>query len=390
MTLHALGHSCFEAASGFVRDKYLFALVTAGVTMPVWHPLLTKASEQAALFAPIVLLGVAFLKFWNEWPRAAPAAKPGMLAKLAAYFPRVRSLGMLVAAVLSLGLVLLWTTKSEAKAATPATLMDATGARSKKRKPSDDAGEDDTDENPNAPDDDVPSYYKSAYADLGVAEGPGKVNNKTVVAYYTDAGHPEIKHDEIPWCMAFVCAHLERNGVPSPKSLAVMDLDTWGDDVTDDPHVGDIVRMWRESPKSWKGHTGFFVRITDRHVYVLGGNQGDRVSIAAFPRNRIKSIRRPRKTSDSRIVRASVGQAAAGAGAVGAAGGAAVLVETSAEPISKAIEQGEKVAEKVQSIGTDRALTIALTLVVLCGIASVMLAVYVARRRAKDLRARGV
>lgn len=382
-------HGCYEAACGFVRDKYLLGLAAAGLTLPVWHALLKSASENAATLAPIVLLGVAVLKFYKEWPRSE-ADQPSAFARVASHFPRLKSIGMLLAAVVTLGAIFLFVSKGDAKAS-PAALVEATKTTgTKRRRSSDDAGEDDTDEETAGAPESSPAWYQSAYADLGVAEGPGKVNSKTVLAYYRDAGHPEIKHDEVPWCMAFVCAHLERNGVPSPKSLAVMDLDTWGEDVTDSPQVGDVVRMWRESPKSWKGHTGFYVRETKTHVYVLGGNQGDRVSIAAFPRNRIKSIRRPRSVSESRIVRASVGQAAAGAGVAGAGASAAVLVEAAAEPVSKAIEQGEKVAEKVQGIGTDRALAIALTLVVLCGIASVALAIYTARRRAKDMRERGV
>lgn len=392
MTGHAFMHGCYEAACGFVRDKYLLGLAAAGLTLPVWHALLKSASENAATLAPIVLLGVAVLKFYKEWPRAETADKPGMFARFASHFPRLKSIGMLFAAIITLGAVFLFVSKGDAKAS-PATLVEVTKTTSTKRRRTnddDDAGEDETDEDNSGAPESAPAWYQSAYADLGVAEGPGRVNSKTVLAYYRDAGHPEIKHDETPWCMAFVCAHLERSGVASPKSLAVMDLDTWGEDVTDSPQVGDIVRMWRESPKSWKGHTGFWVRETTTHVYVLGGNQGNAVSIAAFPRNRVKSIRRPRHASDSRIVRASVGQAAAGAGVAGAGASAAVLAETAAEPVSKAIEQGEKVAEKVQGIGTDRALAIALTLVVLCGIASVALAIYTARRRAKDMRERGV
>jgi uncharacterized protein (TIGR02594 family) len=59
----------------------------------------------------------------------------------------------------------------------------------------------------------------------------------------------------------------------------------------DQPHLGDVVVLWREHPKSWKGHVGLFIRQTPNWVYLLGGNQGNRVSIQAYRRHRVLGYR---------------------------------------------------------------------------------------------------
>lgn len=41
------------------------------------------------------------------------------------------------------------------------------------------------------------------------------------------------------------------------------------------------------------GHVGFYVRETDKYVYILGGNQGNKVSIAGYDKGRIIAYRLP-------------------------------------------------------------------------------------------------
>ena len=41
------------------------------------------------------------------------------------------------------------------------------------------------------------------------------------------------------------------------------------------------------------GHVGFYVRETDRYVYILGGNQSNKVSIAGYDKGRIIAYRLP-------------------------------------------------------------------------------------------------
>ena len=70
-----------------------------------------------------------------------------------------------------------------------------------------------------------PPWLDQAWADLGVREGAGNANDPRVLAYYRDAGHPEIKADSVAWCAAFVGAMLERSGIKSiPLRLLTLNL----------------------------------------------------------------------------------------------------------------------------------------------------------------------
>lgn len=46
---------------------------------------------------------------------------------------------------------------------------------------------------------------------------------------------------------------------------------------------GDIVLLWREQRNSAKGHIAFFASHRDRRLYLLGGNQSNRVCVKAYP-----------------------------------------------------------------------------------------------------------
>jgi uncharacterized protein (TIGR02594 family) len=138
---------------------------------------------------------------------------------------------------------------------------------------------------------DQPRWLELAWADLGVAEAPGAANNPRVVRYYADAGHPEVDADEVAWCAAFVGACLERAGVASTRSLMARSYLAWGD-ALDDPRTGAIAVLSRGNDPSL-GHVGFLVGQTTDNIVLLAGNQGDAVSVQAFPRARLVGLRWP-------------------------------------------------------------------------------------------------
>lgn len=96
--------------------------------------------------------------------------------------------------------------------------------------------------------------------------------------------------DETPWCGTFVASCMKEAGMPIPKAwyraLAWLD---WGVPVHS-PFVGCVVIYSRLGG----GHVGFVVG-RDEHdrLLTLGGNQGDRVSIAPFDRSRALGYRWP-------------------------------------------------------------------------------------------------
>ncbi len=143
------------------------------------------------------------------------------------------------------------------------------------------------------------AWMKLARTELGVAEIPGEENNPRVIEYYKDAGHGWVKADSTAWCAAFVGSVLERSGYSSSKSLAARSYLTWGKKLSK-PKEGCIVVFSRGDPNGWQGHVGFYVSETATHIKVLGGNQGDKVSIASYPKSRLLGYRWPVTAFNSR------------------------------------------------------------------------------------------
>lgn len=137
-----------------------------------------------------------------------------------------------------------------------------------------------------------PAWLALARAERGVKEKPGEGDNPVVGAYYRDAGHPEVRHDSVPWCAAFVGAMLKRAGIEPSGSLAARSYLKWGRPA-ESPKPGAIA-VFARGNSSWQGHVAFVLRdLGDGRLQVIGGNQSDRVSIAAYPKTRLLGLRMP-------------------------------------------------------------------------------------------------
>jgi uncharacterized protein (TIGR02594 family) len=133
--------------------------------------------------------------------------------------------------------------------------------------------------------------YELAKAEVGTVEW-AEGSNPKVVAYYRDAGHPEVKDDAVAWCAAFVGAMLKRAGMPNTGLLTARSYLKWGDGVNlDQAKPGDIV-IFKRGNSTWEGHVAFFVRNAGTHLEVLGGNQRDAVNISRYPVSQLLGIRR--------------------------------------------------------------------------------------------------
>lgn len=128
---------------------------------------------------------------------------------------------------------------------------------------------------------------------IGTKEIPGQRHNSTIVGFLQSvAGW--IVDDETPWCSAFMNWVANRAGFEYTGRL---DARSWlkaGEEVKE-PKKGDVVIFWRESPESWKGHVGVFVRMDENYVWVLGGNQSNEVNIKPYRRDRVLGFRRLKK-----------------------------------------------------------------------------------------------
>lgn len=137
------------------------------------------------------------------------------------------------------------------------------------------------------------SLYQVALRLLGIKEVPGSLDHPFIVWCISQTTHPGPYHDEIPWCSAFINGLCVLLGLPRSGSAAARSWLTVGTEVSqEDAMIGmDIVVLSRgDNPTA--GHVGIFAGFEDGKVKLLGGNQGDRVSIASFPTSQILGIRR--------------------------------------------------------------------------------------------------
>jgi uncharacterized protein (TIGR02594 family) len=92
------------------------------------------------------------------------------------------------------------------------------------------------------------------------------------------------------WCAAFVNASLQQAGLQGTNSLAARSFENWGVG-TESPRPGDIA-VFRRGDEEWMGHVGFFHGFDENgNVLVLGGNQGDSVSVKPYSRNALLGFR---------------------------------------------------------------------------------------------------
>ena len=85
---------------------------------------------------------------------------------------------------------------------------------------------------------------------------------------------------------------LEWSGIPSTRSAAARSYLDWGVEL-DIPRKGCVVVLWRGSKDGASGHVGFFLYQTKDKITLLGGNQGDKVSVQSYDIDRVLSYRWP-------------------------------------------------------------------------------------------------
>ena len=374
-------HACYEAGCGFVRDKVMVTLAVAGLTMPMWHAVLKSASENAALLAPIVLLGVGLLKLWNEWPSKSERERAGWLLRLAPSLTAFKRAAWIAAAVLSVGLIFLFVSKGSASAL-PATAPAVVAG--KKRKPNDDAGDEG---DASAPDPDsiaAPPWFSDALIDarneLCERLPNGRANPEVRAMFAAVDGFDVATVDprKVPWCAVYVNHRLQKHGCAGTRSaMARSPIRSRNFTRLDEPRIGCVVVMWRGSSDDGEtGHVGFYAGAAGNYVNVLGGNQGDMVKIARFHKSRVLGYYWPRGKWQSKT-----NQGAAVASGATAAGTGAIAY---GELADNARDVLEKVQEPLAQSGHPKAMKIAMLIglaLLVLGVAGALFAMY---RRNKD------
>jgi uncharacterized protein (TIGR02594 family) len=132
------------------------------------------------------------------------------------------------------------------------------------------------------------SPYDIAHQLLGMGETPDR---EALREFMTNGGQ-NLDPVTTAWCAAFVNASLEQGGMEGTGKLNARSFLDWGQPV-DQPEQGDVAVFGR-GDGGWQGHVGFFDGYNpDGTIRVLGGNQGDKVSIANYSADKLLGFRRP-------------------------------------------------------------------------------------------------
>lgn len=154
-----------------------------------------------------------------------------------------------------------------------------------------------------------PLMVRVALAELGTLETPGTADNPKILGWADEVGRATDRpyddwaagfynDDGIPWCGLFIAVVAVRAAqgrperMPPDKYLSALAWAEWGVSVPiEHAAVGDVMVMGRQGG----GHVTLNVGTAkgESSFFGLGGNQGDKVSIAEFGVARVRAVRRP-------------------------------------------------------------------------------------------------
>lgn len=132
------------------------------------------------------------------------------------------------------------------------------------------------------------TWYTIAKGELGQREIKGAKHNPRIVEYHQTTTLKG-STDEIPWCSSFVNWCMAKAGYRGTRSAAARSWGEWGQRITS-PIPGCIVVMTRKGG----GHVGFYHGQDSYGLHILGGNQGDAVTVAKFDRSLVLAYVMPR------------------------------------------------------------------------------------------------
>ena len=122
--------------------------------------------------------------------------------------------------------------------------------------------------------------------------GLNESDKAAALSDYLNNGGANLDPATTAWCAAFVNATLQQSGQQGTGSNMARSFMNWGQPV-DQPQRGDLAVFSRGDPNGPYGHVGFFDGYNpDGTIRVLGGNQGDAVSVASYSPNALLGFRR--------------------------------------------------------------------------------------------------
>lgn len=135
-----------------------------------------------------------------------------------------------------------------------------------------------------------PPWLVVARQSIGLAETPGKQTTPQIRKWLVEL-RAWWQDDETPWCGVAVAAWMNASGVKLPRHwYRARDWLNWGA-ILPDPVLGSVVICARGAGS---GHVALAVgRDTGGRLLLLGGNQGNRVSVMPFLDSRVIGVRWP-------------------------------------------------------------------------------------------------
>lgn len=137
----------------------------------------------------------------------------------------------------------------------------------------------------------TPAWHAWARTQIGVQEIVGPQHNQAVIDYWKSGRIPlDVRSDETAWCAALVCAAIELAGYRSTRSgRARSYLEDRKNMIDCDERIGAIAVFSSPAGAAF-GHVGLIESVGDTAIYVVGGNQGNQVSVAPFKRSRLLRV----------------------------------------------------------------------------------------------------
>ncbi|MDF0540771.1 TIGR02594 family protein [Sphingobium sp. H39-3-25] len=142
-----------------------------------------------------------------------------------------------------------------------------------------------------------PAWLMAARKKVGTREVPGAGNSATIMGWAKAIGVRILgilyNADSVPWCGLFVCACLKEAGV----DLGLMKVGvrasawaTWGANLAAERLSPGAILVFE---RAGGGHVAFYVGEDASCYHVLGGNQGDAVTIMRIEKGRCIARRWP-------------------------------------------------------------------------------------------------
>jgi len=136
----------------------------------------------------------------------------------------------------------------------------------------------------------IPPWLSAAIREKDVEEVPGDGSNPRILEYFKSTTL-DATDDGVPWCAAFVGWCLEQAGIDGTKSARARSYLDWGVSISK-PIQGCLVILSR-GPDKLAGHVGFYWSEDGDQVYLLGGNQQDRVCVRGYYKYNVLGYRVP-------------------------------------------------------------------------------------------------